>query len=1664
MRDAMTPPQTGTPDAGAGRPFVHLHCHSHYSLLDGASPIDGLVARARELGMNALALTDHGNLHGAVEFYKTAKAAGLNPIIGYEAYIAPGSRFEKKDAGNSKEASYHLTLLAQNRTGFKNLIKLASAAFLEGFYFKPRIDKELLEAHSEGIICLSGCLSSEFSRALIKGGAVEEDYREAIDIAQWFQRVFGERYFIEIMNNGLELQKLQLAGAVEIARRLGIPLVATSDAHYIRREDADAQDVMLCINTGKFRTDTNRLRMENDTFYLRSPEEMYAQFGGLEDAVARSQEIADAVHIDLELGKRHFPVYALPAGKTAEDYLRELCIQGLKERYAGDEEMCPGGELAPHVVERLQRELAVIERLGFPNYFLIVWDFVRHARERGVPATARGSGVGALVCYALYLSHVCPIKYDLLFERFLDLNRKEAPDIDIDFCKDRRGEIIRYVKEKYGEENVAQIGTFGTLAARAAIKDVGRALGIPLARVNQISAMVPEQLGISLVEALVQSDELRQLYHADPDVKELLNLAMKIEGLARNVGTHAAAVVIADKPLTEYVPLGRVTGKSDIITQWSMGDVEAAGLLKMDFLGLRNLTMLSKSVELIKQTTGMEIDPYKFPLDDKRTFALLSRGETKGVFQLESGGIRDLLRKMKPDHFRDIIATNALYRPGPLEGGMVDDYVDVKHGRKQPHYIHPICEKILSETNGVMVYQEQVMRILNELGGIDLAAAYTCIKAISKKKEETIAKYREEFLQGSTAKGLTKEQAAEFWELIIKFAGYGFNKCLTGDTVVVQAESGERATVEELFHTKRPWVIHALADDGKLVRRRVSDVVWNGQKPVFRLTTARGLKLTATDNHPVRTFRGWTLLGHLRKGDRIASARRLPVAAAAKSWGRHEIIALAGLLSAGNTCHPTCLCYYNNCRMLVDDFAAAAEQFPETVVRVTTRRGNRYEVCVSTGRDARFRKGQTPWHAQTGETSLAGAAVATPTRSGLFHWATKLGITGSKASNKFIPPECFLLPDDQLELLIGRMWAGEGFVGAVGQMPFYATSSRRLAADLQLLLMRLGIVSRLTTKTLSYRYRGEWRKRSGHTVHLVGRESMDAFLSRVAPHALGREQQVAAFREHLAKRAPDLTTKDTLPADVRQWVDEERKAAGLTWRELETQTGVSMKEFVGRGSPEKRGFRRSTIAKLARFFSSRRLAEFSSSDIYWDTVISVEPAGCEDTYDLTVECDHNFVANGLVVHNSHSTAYALIAYMTAYLKAHWPVEFMAALLSGDIPGRNFKQKDSLVEHLEDCRRMGIEVLPPSVNDSEIDFAVSGGRIKFGLSAIKGCGGAAGEAIVSARQSGGPFKDIFDFCERVDQAGANKTSLETLIKAGAMDCFGARRAQLYAVIERALSSGASLAADRKAGQKNLFGGFAEEEAAPAAVLPDLPEWSEKEKAQNEKEVLGFYLSTHPLAEHRRQLEMYRSHSTSDIAGLRDREEVILGGIISSIKLAHTKNPQPGRPSKYANFDFEDEEGVIRCILWPEGYAEQGHLVVPESIVMLRGAIDRRSGDEANLIVNEIIPLHEMESRFTTGIELRLSEVEHGPDIVSRVREVVRAYPGPGELKLVLYLDGGTRVYMTAQRPRVEITSELRSRLEDLLGPGNLRLITTPPKPAGAGGRRFGQGQYQRARAR
>ncbi len=1171
----------------SARPFVHLHCHTHYSLLDGANRVPELVAHVKQLGMNACAITDHGNLFGAIEFYQECRSAGINPVIGYEAYVAPSKRTER-EAKKRGEAGYHLTLLAKNLIGFKNLIKMASIAYLEGYYYIPRIDKELLQAHHEGLICLSGCASSEFSEWILK-----DRLDEAEKVCTWFAQLFGKDFYVEIQNNGIEVQRLCAQGAIDIANRLGLPLVATSDAHYLRREDAPAHDVLLCINTGKTLNDPNRMRYGNgdgrviDQFYVCGPEEMYRRFAAHEEAVRRSQEIAEGVDIQLNLKTRHFPVFTPPDSKTPEAYLRELCEKGLLERY--------NGEPPQAARDRLEHELGIICRMGFASYFLIVSDFVRFAVEQGIPCSARGSGCGAIVSYVLKLSHVDPLEYDLLFERFLDPNRSEAPDIDIDFCQDRREEVIAYVKRKYGEASVAQIATFGTLAARAAIKDVARVLEVPPERANQLTNMVPKQLHITLDEALEQSPELRQVYQSEPVVRQLIDIARKLEGTNRNAGTHAAGVVIANGPITDYVPVLRVVrkdedggkqGEAAVTTQWVMGDLEKVGMLKMDFLGLRTLTLLDAAVRLIKQTRGETIDLSKLPLDDPDTYLLLQRGDAKGVFQFESDGIRELLKRLKPDNIRDLIACNALYRPGPLGGGMVDAYINRKHGREKAVYEHPVMEEVLGETHGIMCYQEQVMRILNRLGGIELSSAYACIKAISKKKQEIIDQRRADFIKGAVERGVERKTAEEIFGLIVYFGGYGFNK-------------------------------------------------------------------------------------------------------------------------------------------------------------------------------------------------------------------------------------------------------------------------------------------------------------------------------------------------------------------------------------------------------------------------------------------------------------------------SHSAAYALLGYQTAYLKAHYTPEFMAALLSSEIEDGN--KRDVLVDHIADARRLGIEVLPPDVNLSDGMFTVREGKIVFGLVAIKGVGRAAAEEIVRARAAGGPFKDLFEFCERVDMKALNRAAIERLIKAGALDRFG-HRAQLMALLPGALQSAAQRHDDRRVGQRNLFEAFAAEDhagngktngAAEAPVLTVEP-WQETEKLRYEKEVLDFYFSSHPLAQHEDELRRYGTHRVADLAGLPADQEVTLAGMLTQVQFRNTKKARNGN-SRYLLCRLEDFSGAARCVMWPDDLARLKAEVKDDDICIVRGTIDR-SREEVNVVLTRILSLEQAKGQLARELHLLLRLGRQQPDDVSRLAEILRQTPGPCQVVLTVKDAADKRCVLKLGRAfAVNPATFARQELEELLGRDAVKLL-------------------------
>jgi DNA polymerase-3 subunit alpha len=739
---------------------VHLHVHSHFSLLDGNPTVPALVQAAKDAGMEALALTDHGNLYGAVEFMRSAKAAGIKPIPGMEAYIARKSRLEKSgaDAGNFTD---HITLLAATAEGWQNLMKLTSQSFIEGFYRKPRIDKELLAAHSKGLIGLSGCLSGEVARSLLHGDR-KDATRAALGLRDLFEK---DAFYLEVMNNGLEKQDVVRGALKEVSAESGIPLVGTSDVHYLRRDDARAQEVMLAINTGNTMQDADRMRMESDQFFFRTGEEMARAFDDTPGALERTVEIASRCGFALALGEMHLPTFVTPDGSTPDAYFRRLCEEGVRRRYA---------EVDTKVRERLEREIAVITQMGFVSYFLIVADFIRFARDHDVPVgPGRGSAAGSIVAYCLGITNVDPLKYDLLFERFLNSSRISMPDIDVDFCRDGRAKVIEYVRERYGAERVSQIVTFGTMAAKAAIRDAGRVLGIELRDVDRIAKKIPTVPGTELEKAL-EDPELQAIRAEGPQFGELFDVALKIEGLNRHASTHAAGVVIGDRPLMEIVPLCTVQG--EVNTQFTMNDLEALGLLKMDFLGLKTLTLLDHARRLLETNHGRKLVYDEVPLDDKKTFELLQRGDTSAVFQLESGGMKELLVKMRPDCFGDVIAILALYRPGPLGSGMVDSYVNRKRGVEPVRYADPRIEPILKETYGIMVYQEQVMRITNVLAGFSLDEADSLRKAMSKKKLEEMTKYRNKFVDGASDRGCAREIATQIWEQMEFFAGYGFNK------------------------------------------------------------------------------------------------------------------------------------------------------------------------------------------------------------------------------------------------------------------------------------------------------------------------------------------------------------------------------------------------------------------------------------------------------------------------------------------------------------------------------------------------------------------------------------------------------------------------------------------------------------------------------------------------------------------------------------------------------------------------------------------------------------------------------------------------------------------------------------------------------------------------
>jgi DNA polymerase-3 subunit alpha len=1107
-------------------PFVHLHLHSDYSLLDGACEINKLIQTVAEQGMPAVALTDHGNLFGAVQFYTTAKEKGIAPILGCEVYISQ----QGHKVRNESDRYNHLILLCENQEGYRNLIDLVSTAYLEGFYYKPRIDKDLLARHSKGLIALSACLKGDIQETLL-----QDRYDDAKRLAYSYEDIFGKgNFLIELQDHGLDADKRVMPLGVRLARDTGIPLVATNDAHYLRREDARSHEIMLCIQTGKTINDESRMKWPTPDFYLKSRAEMMQMFGEVEEAIDRTWEIAQRCHVKLETVQEPFPKFEVPESHSTDTYFEYVARQGFEQRRGRLEAMAGAGRLKhalPEYAERLDREIRMIQQMKFSGYFLIVWDFIRFSKLNGIPVgPGRGSAAGSLVSYSMGITDIDPLEYGLLFERFLNPERISMPDIDIDFCTRRRGEVIQYVTRKYGREQVAQIITMGTLGARAAIKDVGRVLEMSYADVDRLTKMVPGVLNISLEDAIKMEPGFNAAAQKDERVKLVLDVARKLEGMARNAGVHAAGVVISPQPLKEIVPLYR-TNKEEIVTQYDMSGLEKLGLLKMDFLGLTTLTLIHDTLGLIEKHRGVKLAIEDIPLSDPATFEIFTKAFTSGIFQFESAGMRDILRRYQPSRVEDLIALNALYRPGPIQGGMVDDFIDRKHGRKQVTYDFPELKEILEETYGVIVYQEQVMQIANRLAGFSLGDADLLRRAMGKKKAEEMAKQRQRFLDGALERGHNKRKVAKLFDLMEQFAGYGFNK-------------------------------------------------------------------------------------------------------------------------------------------------------------------------------------------------------------------------------------------------------------------------------------------------------------------------------------------------------------------------------------------------------------------------------------------------------------------------SHSAAYAYLAYVTAYLKAHFALDFMAGLLTSET-GNTAK----VVKYINECRDMGIRVLPPDVNKSDWSFTPDGDAIRFGLGAIKSIGQSAVESILAAREEGGPFKSLYDFCERVDLGAVNKRMIESLTKAGALDSLAPVRAQLFAAVEGAMEAGQKAWRDRESGQGGLFTAVLEE-TPHEKPLPDLPEWPGGERLAGEKEVLGFYVTGHPLEQFRDKIADLASHTTDGLEGLDRGVEVSLCGILTGIQKRRTKEGK-----SWSSMQLEDLSGTIDAVVFTNNYERLAEFLVEDKAVLAKALVLPEEGAPPKISIQDLTPLEAACVQYPSLISVRVP-LGRSDGLPNALGELFQKKPGETSVRLRL----------------------------------------------------------------
>jgi DNA polymerase-3 subunit alpha len=1487
--------------------FVHLHAHSDYSFLEALPKVEELVATAKKNGMPAIGLTDSGNMHGAIEFYKAAEEAGIKPILGVDTYVAPRSRFEKDRTLDAKRS--RIVLLAENMQGYKNLLALVTKSYVEGFFDKPRVDKELLREHREGIIAIIPSFAGEIPLMLAAGdthgaGAALAEYQSIFAKTKSDE---GDRdnLFLEITHHpSVAGHEEKMQKVIALSKSSGVPLLAQHDVYYLKPDDREACEVMRRIQHGA------QGRNEQEDFSFISEKEAIKLFKETPEAIDASVKIADRCNLSFELGKWIFPNIPTVPGMTHEEELRKKTFDGLVTRTMTE---------SPVVLERIEYELGIINQKGFAPYFLAVSDLLTFAKSAGILTTTRGSAAGSLVGYLTGITNVDPLYYKLPFERFLNPERPKAPDIDMDIADNRRDEMIAYAKRKYGEDHVAQIGTFGTLAARAAVRDVARALGHSYSVGDRIAKLIPigsQGFPMTIERALKIEKELKLIYDEDEDVKEVIDLAQRIEGCVRHVGVHAAGVVISPTPLIEWTPLQPDPKSTDkdtakLITQYDMYSISdeygGVGLLKFDFLGIKNLSILSDSVQRVQKGLGITVDIETIPIDDTKTFEMLARGETEGLFQLNGSGMTRYLKELKPTTIHDINAMVALYRPGPMD--VIPSYIDRKNNPSLVKYLDPRMEKFLKESYGLLVYQDDLLYCAVELAGYSWLEVDKFRKAIGKKNPVEMAKQKKQFTDGIVEHGQTAAFADKLWLLFEPFQAYGFNKCLTADTRIYDGVTGEYRTISELLALEQVPNVVSLDDSFRLQKAVSSKPFENGVKEIFELRTRSGRTIRATANHPFLAWNGWTRLDALEVGTRIAVPRILPSPTNPIPLKSYEADVLGYLLSEGNLCHPHGIYFYSTQEDELQDFIRAAERFSNSAIKI-----NRSKSAAS------VYIGQ--------KNQRAG--------NELREYLKSLNLLGKRATEKLVPSVVWKTDDASLSRFLGKLWQGDGSISVQNEQVFYATSSEQLAHDVQSLLLRLHITSTIHTK--SFKYRGTVK--TGWTIVVSGVENLTTFSTTIGQYMIGNKfNSISDLVAQAESRTNNLGrgTSDTLPKEIFTTIRGEMALSGISAKELSATTGMAERLFYN--DPRKKGFTRETVFKMATAIHSTELLKHAQSDIFWDEVVSIKKDGKEMTYDLSVPAYENFIANNMIVHNSHAASYGKVAYQTAYMKANYPFEYMAALLTADSG-----DTEQISTYVDECVRMKISVLPPDINESGADFTVAttpeGKVIRFGLTTIKNFGEGISEAIIAERTAHGPYESLSDFLCRVNSKNLHKKGLESLIKCGALDRFADEiggRAMLMTHIELLLAFHRD--ATTTAPQDSLFGAMAK----PSLVLPSAPEdgkhhTSLKDKLAWEKELLGIYVSGHPLDAHADKLAKASVTISEILADPNTVKDYILPVLVAEVRPVLTKGGE-----KMAFVRFEDKTESIEAVVFPRLLKERAELVNSGTCLLIKGKVSTRNGE-------------------------------------------------------------------------------------------------------------------------